>query len=95
MNKIILVLLSLIVTTSVFAAPVESCSTYALGAPARDGYSAESKKFSAEVEGVTHNEMEITYYFNLKEIRNAGRKIAIVKTNADCMILGITYFNAQ
>jgi hypothetical protein len=95
-KNLIVIILSLVITTgTLFASEVESCQSYALAAPARDGYSAASNTYSAEVTGELRSEIEITYYINLKPLKNEAPKIAAVVTTADCNVLRISYFTAQ
>jgi hypothetical protein len=94
-KKLIIVAVSMLLSISVMASDVESCASYALGAPSLDGYSAEAKSYTADVAGDKSAEVHFTYYFTLAPIKNMAKKMAAVVTDADCKILGITYFNAS
>lgn len=80
---------------TLLASEIDSCASYALAAPARDGYSADNKTYSAEVSGVKRSEMEITYYFNLAPMNHVAPKIAAVVTTAECNVLRVSYFDAH
>lgn len=93
MKKIILILGALLITSSVYASELTTCTSKALGAPIHDGYMVESGNYSSIMTGTTKDDAMLVYIFRLLKKEGEDKKVAAVSTDLNCNILDVVYYD--
>lgn len=93
MKKIILILISLLITSSLFASEASKCALKAQEIVSKDGFKAISDKYSVITGGLTEENAIVIYIFPVSKKDGEIKKIAAVGTGLNCDLFTVNYYD--
>jgi hypothetical protein len=95
MKKVLLLIVLLSISNTVFANLIEKCAPVALAAPLVDGYTLESNKYSTIYPGMGSYSDFILYVIHLNKKDGENKKVAGVSTSFNCQLTSVIYYDVK